>query len=213
MKPVVGSYSLLNTYEICPHQAFRRYVAKDIPFVESPEMAHGNTVHNGMEMRLKRGTVAYPEYEKFAAPLAAQGAEAELKFGITAAGKPVDFFGEGVWFRGKIDVVTVQGSFGFIADWKTGKVRENPDEIQIFGLMTKIRKPALERISGAYIWLKEQKIGKVYDLSDFAATWTRLKARMDAVHDSQAREWWPKTQGPLCSWCSVTDCEFNRRGK
>lgn len=212
-KPLVGSYTLLNTYEICPHQAYRRMVAKDIPFVETPEMKHGIAVHEGMEKRLKKGTVVFPEYEAFAAVFSERKPEAEMKVGITADGSPSDFFGGEVWFRGKIDVVAVQGTSAFIGDWKTGKLREDPHELEIFSLMLKAKRPELQKITGSYLWLKEMKVGKAHDLSDWQGTWTRLKKRMGEIKQSQESGHWPKQQGPLCGWCSVKDCEFNRNAK
>ena len=50
MKLPVASYSFLNTWAICPHQAARKYIVKDLPREpETPEMAWGNAVHEAME--------------------------------------------------------------------------------------------------------------------------------------------------------------------
>lgn len=213
MKPLVGSYTLLNTYDICPHQAFRRFVVKDIPFVETPAMKHGTEVHTGMERRIKNGTVAYREYEPFAeAFLRAEVSfrTAEMKVGMRRDGDACDFFDKDVWFRGKIDVVLAGATHGFIGDWKTGKTREDPDELELFSLMLKSRMPQLTKVTGVYVWLKEMKLGKIHDLSDFAGKFRSLVSRMDEIEQAKKMDWWPKQQGPLCNWCSVLDCEFNK---
>ncbi len=211
MRPLVGSYTLLNTYDICPHQAYRRMVAKDIPFVETAEMSHGSKVHAGMEKRIKTGHVIYPEYEPFVAAFIPYGPHAEVKMGIRSNGEPCDFFAGDVWFRGKLDVVVTWEANAFIGDWKTGKVRENADELELFGVMLKARQPNLQKITGSYIWLKTGTIGQKYDLSDTAGKFRSLASRMDELHNAQKFDHWPKQEGPLCAWCSVLDCEFNRK--
>ena len=71
MKLPIGSYSFYNTLENCPHQAYHRYVAKTLPYVESPEMAWGNKVHAALEHRIKSG-VTLPDEMVAAEGLAKQ---------------------------------------------------------------------------------------------------------------------------------------------
>src|SRR5580692_1273233 len=95
-KPLVYSYSLLNQFNICPYQCFRRYVKKDIPYSETPEMAWGNKVHSAMEYRVggKPLPAEMQQWEPLVAPIAARGGKAEMKMGVTREGKPTDFFGK-----------------------------------------------------------------------------------------------------------------------
>src|SRR5580692_6976144 len=52
-KPIVYSYTLLNNYDnVCPFQTYRRYVKKDLPFVETEAMKKGNEIHTAMEYRI-----------------------------------------------------------------------------------------------------------------------------------------------------------------
>src|SRR5258708_25262580 len=46
------TYTILNTYLICPHQMMRRYIKKDLKFVETPEMKFGNEAHAALELRM-----------------------------------------------------------------------------------------------------------------------------------------------------------------
>jgi hypothetical protein len=71
-KPLVGSYSLLNQYLNCPHATFHKYIAKTIPFIETPAMAEGNAIHLAMENRLRIKQPLPPKYaqwEPFVQPL------------------------------------------------------------------------------------------------------------------------------------------------
>ena len=104
MKPLVASFSLFNTWAICPHQAYRRYIARDLPRQpETPEQKWGNEVHRAMERRI-REKAPLPEnmlsFEPLVAPLDAYHVEPEKKLGVTAAGRPCDFFADDVWLRG-----------------------------------------------------------------------------------------------------------------
>src|ERR1700731_4111958 len=138
-KPLVYSYSLLNTYEsVCPHQAYRKYVKKDLKFVESEAMRWGNEVHSALEYRL--GGKPLPpnmqQWEPIMAAFDGRGAVAEQKLGINKLAKPCGFFDDGVWFRGKIDVTLIDGTTAVIADHKTGASNyESPFELETNALL------------------------------------------------------------------------------
>ncbi len=57
-RPLVYSYTFLHTYKnVCPHQAYRRYILKDQPYVETAAMKWGNEVHAAFEGGIdRRGT-------------------------------------------------------------------------------------------------------------------------------------------------------------
>ena len=108
-RPFVGTYTNLNSYDNCGHAFFRRYIKKDQPYVETPEMKWGNDVHSAFEYRV-RGQKPLPQkmqqWEPFAVPFDGQQAWVEQKLGITADGTPCDFWATNVWFRGKADLIS-----------------------------------------------------------------------------------------------------------
>jgi len=212
---VIYSYTFLNTYEICPHQAYRRYVKKDLPFVETEEMKWGTSVHTAMEARLKYGA-ALPEgmqkYEVFATYFITQRAEPEMNLALAHDGSATMFWSKNPepYTRGKVDVHWLPNpEIAFIADYKTGKVREEPFELELFGLMLHARYPSLKTIKGRYIWLRDMKLGKEHDLSNTMRTWQDLKSRTNTIENYARMDHWPKRQSPLCGWCNVKDCQFN----
>jgi hypothetical protein len=215
-KPLVFSYTLLNTYaNTCPHQAYRRYVKKDVKFTGSDASRWGDKVHEAMEYRLG-GKLLPPEMQQWEPIVAAfdgRGAKAEQKLGITREGKPCGFFDDGVWFRGKIDVTLMEGNTAVIADYKTGSSNyESSFELETNALLLNCLHPHLTRIAGFYIWLKEGRIGQKYDLSDTAAAWQKVSK---LVAQFEADNAWEKRKSALCGWCDVEDCEhrFLARGK
>lgn len=221
MKLPVGTYTFYNNFENCPYKAYRVYVVKDIPRVETPEMKWGNDVHSGLEHRIKDGA-PLPEKMVMCEPVAAQlaalqheyGGLVEGKLAIDAHGWPVGFWDDHVWFRGKLDCAVFSAQLAaWIVDWKTGKPREEPFELETGALLLKAHNPKLEVIVGEYFWLQTGKQGMRYTLTNFAQTYGKLQTLRNEMEGYAASGVWPKRKNPLCGWCDVLDCEYNKKGK
>ena len=210
-----ASYTFLNTWAICPHQAARKYIVKDLPREpQTPEMAWGNEVHTAMENRLKHKT-PLPEtmqaFEMWAVGLDKCVVEPEQKLGITAAGRPCGFFDKDVYLRGKLDApVLLRTDAMALLDWKTGKQREDPFELAIGALLLQAKQPEVRVIVGSYVWLKNGVKGPLHDVSDTERTWHTVQATMGEVQSAIDNKRFVKTPGPLCGFCPVRDCTNNR---
>ena len=204
---MIGTFTILNSYLNCEHAMYRRYIKRDGPkFVETPEMKWGNDVHSAFEYRIG-SRKPLPEnmlqWESFASPFDGRGAMVEQKFGITK--------------EGKIDLALIAAvpdpHNGYIADWKTGSSKfEDPFELEIAAMFLKARYPSLTNVQGSYIWLKENRMGQLYDLSDFQGTWARVCNLMEEIESKQPHEFEKRKSG-LCSWCVCSDCEHWRPRK
>lgn len=215
-RKLVWSYTLLNLYEhICPHQAMRKYVKKDLPFRETVEMKWGTDVHSAFERRLRDKTPLPPnmqQWEGFALPFDGREVLVEEKMGVDAGGNPCDFFADGVWFRGKLDTILVNHTSAALFDWKTGSSRyESPFELELNAVLLKARFPHLKEITGRYVWLKENRLGEAHDLSDTDFTLRVMRDLVGSIEASFASGNWEKRQSGLCSYCDVKDCEHNRK--
>lgn len=206
---IVGSYTLLNTFERCARQAHHRFVLKDQKFVETEEIRWGTRVHEAMEARLNGKPLPdeMKHHEEWFAELT--GAKAEVKLGVRRDWTPCGFFDKDVWFRGKLDVLLKTALGAVIIDWKTGKRREDADELKIFAALLKAHHPDLQRISGWYLWLKDRSVGRLHDLSDAKTKQAEITGRMERLDRSLATGYWPPHETPLCGWCSVQSCEFH----
>ena len=211
------SYSFLNDLANCPFKAYRKYVKRDLPKETSPELEEGIRVHKVAEDIINGREVSDPTaraLEPYVFPLIQQGAKAEVKLGMTEGFHPADFWGNSFrngqpppWGRGKADVLILKPPAAFIVDWKTGKVREDDRELRQLALLVRANYPEVARISGCYVWLKEGRMGVVYDLSDVNRTYHGTVASMAQAQAYQDAGDWPKIKNPLCSYCPVTDCE------
>ena len=210
-KPLVFSYSLLNNYaNVCPHQAYRKYVKRDLPFVESAAMKFGNDAHSALEYRLggKPLPPSMQQWEPIVAAFDGRGATAEQKLGIRIDAKPCGFFDDGVFFRGKVDVTVIQGNIAMIADFKTGNSSyESSFELETNALLLHARYPHLQQITGFYIWLKESRVGKPYDLSDTNQTYQTIFELVKKFNADKNAGDWEKRKSGLCGHCDVKDCE------
>jgi CRISPR/Cas system-associated exonuclease Cas4 (RecB family) len=214
MKLPPASYSFLTDFRNCPRKAWHKFVARDLPRESRPAMDYGIAVHKAFEERL-RANKPFPddmkEFEAYA--LAAEQGKgkmyAEEQLSIAGDGTPTDFFGEKVWLRGKIDFARINENVAVMLDWKTGKPNEDPFELEIGALMLKCTYRGLEIVRGAYVWLKEKRIGRMFDLSNFARTFNEVKTTMKAVEALPLEQEWPPTSNPLCGWCPVKSCPHN----
>lgn len=214
---LVYTFTNLNCYvEVCPHQFYRRYLVKDIPFVKTEAMRRGNAVHLAMEKRVRGGVplpVDMQRWESLVAPVASYGAQVELKLGIRADGSACDFWAQDVWLRGKIDVALVKDDSAAVVDWKTGSSKyERALELRIGALLLNAKYlNLLTKIKGFYVWLAEDRLGTPHDLSDTNATFEELRVIATAIEADRRTNNFVKRPSGLCGWCDVVDCEYNRK--
>ena len=210
-RPFVGTFTILNTYRNCPHQMFRRYVLKDQPYVETPEMKWGNEVHSAFEYRCGSGKPLpqnMMQWEQFAKPFDGQMPLVEQKLGISAEGRTIGYWDSGVWFRGKADLAIVKNDTAYLADWKTGKSSyEDPFELETNAVLLHAKRPHLKKIVGVYVWLKENRVSQLYDLSDTRRTWNEICRLMAEILERRKSGEFEKKKSGLCGYCSVEDCE------
>ena len=215
-KPLVHSYSALHTYrDVCPHQYQQRYILKTLPFVETPAVKRGNDIHAAFEHRVGAGRPLPPDmtqWEKYAQPFDGRGAVTEQKLGIAADGRPVEFFGKDVWLRGKVDTTLMNGTAAYFVDWKSGSsAYEDRFELDVCALLLHAKHPHLRTITGRYAWLKDDRLGQPYDLSETRKTWYAVLELVEAIDGDLRRGEFEKRQGPLCGYCDVKTCEHNRK--
>jgi hypothetical protein len=207
----VGNYTFYTSFENCPHKAFRIYVAKDLPRQEkTKEQAYGNHVHDSMDLRLGRGEPLPDDLkamETLARELEALPSEypqrTEHRLAFKENGTPCEWFGAGEWFRIKIDWHVRMPASAWILDWKTGKVREEPLELECASLALKINYPELAHIAGEYFWTQEWRQGVRFTLNNWSRTFARLQKIRNEIEQCDREGRWPKHKNPLCAWCPV----------
>jgi PD-(D/E)XK nuclease superfamily len=207
------SYSHLNAYRQCPRKYHHYYVLKDVPYESSPQMDRGNYVHQAFEQHINKGVVLPDDlrhYEKFV-PWTYK-LEAEVKLGILWDGTPCDFWDKEVYGRGTADVIVEQPrspNVSVLLDWKTGKRREDPDELATQAILLRAHRPDIHTVYGYYVWLGDDALGARHDLTDTSRKLESIRVEADAIGHQLKMGYMPPKQSPLCGWCKVKSCEFN----
>lgn len=218
------SFLQLNDYLNCPRKAYYKHVAKVTEY-KSSQQREGINAHDALKRYLKFNEPLPSElqaYETAVLPLARLDAakHVEIALGATHKGEACGFFDEACGLRARLDFAAVkqhvigdeQHLSAFIVDWKTGKAWEDPLELKIQALMLRIHNPQIKLITGGYYWLRENRMGRLYDLSKFLETWESVCRWAAGIRNAIDTNNWQPDENPLCSWCPVTkqQCEFKK---
>jgi hypothetical protein len=201
------AYTKLKAFENCPRQGYARYISKTYPFVKTPDMEKGIKMHAMFESRVKNDTPFPAEFSWCDDFMPSRNSDtrvyaAECSLGIESDNSACSFFESSCYFRGKIDLLNIEGDTAFLIDWKTGKPYEDPDELNLHAMLAKAHYPDVKHWRGMYVWLREKRIGDMHTLSP-GKTYHKLLDRVSKLKIGD----FPR-KNPLCPWCDLTSCEY-----
>jgi len=211
------SYSSLQQYETCPRRFKITRIQKLIKEPMTQATIWGNEAHKALELALK-GTNALPAKFSSYKPMldrlkATPGIkEAERNFALTAAFTPTDYWSPDAWVRGKADVTITRSKTGFLFDYKTGKPKEDSDQLNLFAAVLLAEKPFLDRAYTGYLWLAHDKVDiGIVEREAVPIIWQGFTSRVARMVRSAERDDFPPKPSGLCKeWCPVGkgNCEF-----
>jgi hypothetical protein len=209
----VYSHTLLAQYRNCPAKCRAMYFDKTYPkFKPTAETSKGRNDHNALAKLITGdpNKAQAHEYWPLIEPILAmrdRGAAlfVEREFTVNRDWQPCGRWDDDAYITGKPDVALVTKTKAFIPDWKTGNIREDPAELELFACLLKAYFPDLKAIGGMYMWLKELQAGDYYDLSN---TYGLQAATDRLISDIEADEEWRPERTPLCFWCELNQCEY-----
>lgn len=220
------SYSAMNTFETCPRQYEAKYVTKEVPFVQNEAAKWGDEVHKALETCIKYGgdlpsnmRMYQPYLDAVRRRADALGAEliAERPVALTRDLKQVNWFTKKtaknpVWFRLKVDVTIKRGDYAELLDWKTGKKKDDPDQLHLYALVAFLTDQQLETVRVGYVWLKDGSITppveyKRGDVPEMLEYWEQKYERLEKAYEFG--DFPPKPSGLCHGWCEVTSCRHN----
>lgn len=214
MPPV--SHSGLSKFETCPRQYYFTKVAKTVVEPSTVHTDWGNVVHSALEHRIMDGTplpAGMQDYEPIVQKLLDKRATvvAEQRLAITRDLKETEWDDPHAWVRAILDVVVDGGKSVYLADWKTGKVKYDHDQLDMCSLIYMAARPAVQRIKSSYIWLKFGKVTtNEMTRTDAPGMWEKLIGRIAKLEEAyETGVWLPKTSGLCRGWCPVgrANCE------
>lgn len=211
------SYSSLQAYETCPRRYKLTKISKVVKEPMTDATLWGNEVHRALEHAVKGTNALQPRFKAYQPVVdrirAAKGiVETERNFALTAAFRPTDYWAPDAWVRGKADVTITRAKTGYLFDYKTGKPKEDQDQLNLFAAVLLAEKPFLERVHTGYIWLGHDKVDPATMEREAAPIiWRDFSSRVARMAASAERDDFPPRPSGLCrEWCPVgkKNCEF-----
>lgn len=212
------SYSSIKTFDQCPKKYYHLKVVKDVKDDPGEAAVYGTDVHAAAEEFIKNGTPVPGKYSVIAPTVEAlakfPGTKyTELKLGLRKTPEgyaKCGFFGAGVWYRGIVDLLIIDGPTAHLVDYKTGKNAKYADmkQMDLMAGAVFVHYPEVEKIKSALAYVVSNDfITKVHTrdkIETYLSVFDEQLERLDAAMDSGV---FNAKSGPLCGWCPVVECE------
>lgn len=217
---IVWSFSSLKTFQQCPKKYYHVKVAKDIKEPDTTATLYGKSVHTAAEEYIRDDKPIPPQYAYLQETLdhlkAIEGEKhCELRLGLTKDLKACDFDAPDVWWHGIADLVVINHDkqLAHSVDYKTSKSARYADvkQLDLVALGIFARFPNIVRVKSALAFVVSKEFVAAEHHAAMSTKYIEKPAqdvaRIEAAYKSGV---WNPVQGPLCKFCAVKDCEYNR---
>jgi len=220
MKQLAWSHSSLKDFEGCQRRYYEVKVLKNYPFTETEATRYGNQVHEAIEFYIKDDKPIPPEYAQFKdivdAMLKKSGRVlAEHEMALTRELEPCHWKSPNVWVRGIADILIIndENLTAWVGDWKTGNNKyPDRDQLVLMSLMVFAHFPHVRKVNSALLFIVKNDMVKMSMSREEADKhWWEYRERTARLEASYANDVWNPNQTPLCGWCPVKTCEFNKK--
>lgn len=211
------SYSGLKDYVNCPRQYYEVKIAKTFFKKPTEQMLYGTAVHSALEDYVSKGKPLEKNYERYRplldALLEIEGERyPEYRMALNADLQPCSFGAKDYWVRGIVDLAIVDGDTAHIVDYKTGSPKY-PDvkQLKLMSLMTYAHFPEVTKIKAGLVFVAHNVfIDEEYDRDQSETMWKEFLPDLERLKMSHEHNKWPENPTPLCGWCPVNTCQFNK---
>lgn len=220
MKKLTWSHSSLKDFEGCNRRYHEVKILKNYPFVETEAAKYGNQVHEALELYVRDGKPLPPEFSQFKeivdSLLAKAGRKlAEYQMALTEDLTPCEWFSKDAWTRGIADLLIIDDDnlTAWVADYKTGNNKyPDQDQLVLMSLMVFAHFPHIRKVNSALLFIVKGTMNKMtmtYDQVE--KNWWSYRERVARINECLTTNVWNPNQTPLCGWCPVVTCEFNKK--
>jgi CRISPR/Cas system-associated exonuclease Cas4 (RecB family) len=217
MAQYTWSYSALKEYENCPKKYYEIRVAQNYTVIPSEQMIYGTEVHKALEDYVKDGkelAVNYLRFKPAADALIDIPGEKypEYEMALFRDKTPCDFANSNRWVRGIVDLLIVDGDYAFIVDYKTGSSKyPDPKQLRLMSLMTFAHFPNVNKIKAGLLFVMHGSfVTEEYTRDELDKSWAKFDGPLGRLDNSYDNNVWPPNPTPLCKYCPVKSCDFNR---
>jgi CRISPR/Cas system-associated exonuclease Cas4 (RecB family) len=221
------SMSRLNEYERCPQRFYFKYVEK-LPEIQENAGFLGAMIHQAIAkalrgeewestlMELKFDDIEEAKIKVLEALKISKGLGAivgvETKFALTEDGVITKFDGNDAWFRGIIDLLTMNEHGDYeVWDWKTG--HSKPTAFQVFTYAWAVEKALHKKVSKVgYVLLTSGEVLE-FEVTDEKIRWAEQKIKSLIQRLENDDKFTPKV-GSHCAYCSyISMCPLAQQVK
>lgn len=211
------SFTSISAFETCPLQYKLLRVDKVVKETPSEAMTWGNTVHKALEERI-RDDKPLPKtlagYEHLAAKIAGSKGEVlvEQKLTLNEKFEPTSWFAKDAWCRGVLDVNIIGKRKAVTLDWKTGKRKDDLEQLKLFAAMIFAHYPDIGEVDTGFVWLKDNAVDREMftreQVGDIWGTFLPKVAKLNAAFETG--RWQARPSGLCRNHCPVgkSNCEF-----
>lgn len=211
------SYSGLKDYVNCPRQYYEVKVAKNFTKRPTQQMLYGTAVHKALEDYVGEGKPLEKNYERYQpmldALLTIEGERLpEYRMALNTNLEPCTFGAEDYWVRGIVDLLVIGDDTAYIVDYKTGSAKyPDVNQLKLMSLMTYAHFPKVEHIKAGLLFVAHNTfINEVYHRDQSEDLWKDFLPDLERLKLSYDNDKWPENPTPLCGWCPVTTCQFQK---
>ena len=211
------SYSGLKDYVNCPRQYYEVKVAKNFTKRPTQQMLYGTAVHKALEDYVGEGKPLEKNYERYQpmldALLTIEGERLpEYRMALNTNLEPCTFGAEDYWVRGIVDLLVVGDDTAYIVDYKTGSAKyPDVNQLKLMSLMTYAHFPKVEHIKAGLLFVAHNTfINEVYHRDQSEDMWKDFLPDLERLKLSYDNDKWPENPTPLCGWCPVITCQFQK---
>ena len=208
------SHSSIKCFENCPRLYKEKYITYSYREPKSQYADWGTTVHKHLEDRVKKGVPLPTELstlvpimdiiEKYPGAI-----NVEQKLAVDAQLRPVEYKDKSAWVRAIVDLTKINGSAGFVTDYKTGNVRDDDSQLQLSSVLLMANHPELQSILAMFLWSKVGKITKLdIKREQYIPIWDSFMYRIRKIEDAAQDDNFVPRRSWLCAYCHLKTCEF-----
>lgn len=210
------SFSRLSTFEQCPAQFDYLYVSKRVVNQSNEHSDYGDRVHKVLEAKGKgeldeaalsdEGKQTLERWGALVDKVVSRSGDKyfEHQMAVNRNLAPVEWFAPDVWIRSIADVLVVDGDTAYCLDYKTGKVKENPTQLQLFAAMVFWHFPNVQTVKTSFVWLKFDEVTNAkYERRFLDSLWRALEPRFDKVQEVINLGVFETKPSGLCPWCAA----------
>lgn len=210
MTKLSHSYSGFDLFDTCPKRYNALKVEKSVKPEDSEASLAGTRDHKFLENRLLDGSELPPHLAKAESACDAitnSGliVKPEQEFALTKGLEPCDWWHQDVFLRVKADVAVYSETTAALLDWKTGKRRPKPFQLELGALTQFVSYPKIKSTEAAFLWIKEDATDK-YKFTredDYERILTKLTTKAERIEEAVEEGVWQAKPGFHCNWCEL----------